>query len=204
MTYAGHILIILSLALTVSACAGSYKSIDPQEQIGRIDQEVFEKHTKPQTPLEEYVSRVGKRMQIVSENASNKYQFKVVNFDTPEVEFDTEKRSITITTALLQQLNDEAELAAVLSLAAGKYANSDNLDQMTATNLFRAGYDPQALIDLQTQYFYATSKNQAHWLATIYPSELTAGTITYNTSFISKMPKGLQRNAEAYKKQLNG
>ena len=76
-------------------------------------------------------------MQIVSENASNKYQFKVVNFDTPEVEFDTEKRSITITTALLQQLNDEAELAAVLSLAAGKYANSDNLDQMTATNLFR-------------------------------------------------------------------
>ena len=137
MTYVGHILIILSLGLTVSACTGSYRPIDPQEQIGRIDQEIFEKHAKPQTPLEEYVSRIGKRMQIVSENASNKYQFKVVNFDTPEVEFDTEKRSITITTALLQQLNDEAELAAVLSLAAGKYANSDNLDQMTATNLFR-------------------------------------------------------------------
>ncbi len=153
--------------------------------------------------LETYVSRVGKLIEIVADRPNLDYSFVVSKDNDPYVHLSKEQGLIEISYGLLGQLRDEAELAATLALAIGRLADFINLDRESAKYIAFAGYDPQALLDIQKQFFHAVNADREHWLSSIYGKPLSAGTISANRVMIKKLPKGLQRGAEEYYKQFS-
>jgi predicted Zn-dependent protease len=193
--------IILLATIGLAGCSEDYSTLDAK-QPGRIKQATYANHTKPKSSIEEYVSRVGKKTIIVSNNANAIYRFSVNSSSTPEIEFDLENNTITVSHGLLANLHDEAELAAVLTRSMAKLSHEPEPDRATLNNLFRAGYDPQALIDLQEQYIFAKNSGGDMWLSTIYTIPIDESNIEANKVIVSKMPKGLLRGMDEYQKQL--
>lgn len=144
--------------------------------------------------VSEYVNRIAKKIIIVSDQSSINYRFAVNEEQTPSVTFDQEDNQIIVTSGLLESLSDEAELAAILSLAMAKYAGLADPDQATITYLYRAGYDPSALLDIQEQGLYAN----------LYATPITASTIEYNKHRIASLPKGLLRESVNFCNHIQG
>lgn len=149
-----------------------------------------------------YVTRIGKLIEIVSDRPNLNYEFVVTEDDMPALGLDREQGIIAISHGLLLQLTDEAELAAILALAISRLSDYINIDRESAKYMSYAGYDPKALLDLQEQYFHATNANVPHWLNTIYSTPISAGTIAANRVMIETLPKG-QRGAEDYYQEIN-
>lgn len=147
-----------------------------------------------QESVSEYVNRIAKKIIIVSDQSSINYQFSVNDNPIPEISFDQEDNKIIVSSGLLQNLSDEAELAAILSLAMAKYAGLADPDQATINYLYRAGYDPRALIDIQEQGLYAN----------LYATPVTASTIEYNKHRIASLPKGLLRESVNFCNHIQG
>ncbi len=198
-------LFVIVTTLFLCACFNDRTSLETHEQTARINHNTVTQYTPPESHTEEYISRVGKRVTLVSNQPGTNYNFRVLNTEDLNLNIDKETHTISISEGLLQQLKDEAELAAVLLLSALRMDYHDaNIDRDTATFLSHAGYDPHAMLDLQEQYFYSSISNQNHWMQVIYPIAPSAGTITSNKIMLEGMPKGLARNKEDYKKQING
>lgn len=195
---------VIVVTLLLGACFYDRTSLETHEQTARINNDTVAEYTPPASQTEEYISRVGKRVTLVSGRTSANYNFRVLNTEELNLDIDQDTHTISISEGILQQLKDEAELAAVLLLSALRMDHDTNIDRDTATFLSRAGYDPSAMLDLQMQYFYSATKNQNHWMEVIYPIAPSAGTITSNKIMLEGMAKGLARNKEDYKKQING
>lgn len=197
-------LFVITAALMLSACFNNQNSLKTHQQTARLDNETVAQYEPSKSETEEYISRVGKRVTLVSNRPTTNYNFRVLNTEEPSLELDRETHTVVISEGLLQRLKDEAELATVLLLSALRLDQNANLDRDTATFLSRAGYDPRAMLDLQEQYFHSSNNKQNHWMQVIYPKAPSAGTIMSNRIMLEKMPKGLARDEEDYKKQING
>lgn len=187
------IVLIIFLTLTVFGCTSNLSSLETRQHAP---------YAPADSRLGEYVNRVGKRVLIVSDRPSNNYNFVVMQTNQPILEVNQETHSVIISKGVLEQLNDEAELAAALALGVSKLNNTSDIDRETATILYRAGYDPKAMLELQEQYFHNANINQSHWLASIYAVPPTAGTLTSNKIMLKKMPQGLLRGNDNYHKEL--
>jgi len=187
---------ILYICLVITTCCFSACTNDHTIAKRNI------KRAKINSPLEEYVNRVAKRILIVSHNPSSHYIFSVTQDNTPLIEIDPQSNSIIISHGLLTNLLDEAELAAVLSLAIAKLNHNPDPDRSTLTNLAHAGYDPQALVDLQERYLLADPIHPTTWIVGLDSSTIDAGTVTYNKEMLKKLPHGLMRGTEQYQKQI--
>ncbi len=196
--------VILICVLTLVGCMANTSSLETHQQTARTDPGLINKYHPPQSALEEYVNRIGKRVVLVSDRPSTNYIFNVTSDGDAILSIDHETHTIIVSEGLLHQLHDEAELAATLSLAIGRLSHSADINRYVANNLVRAGYDPRALLDLQQQYFSSGTKNQQHWLSSIYNTPPSAGTITATKTMLQKMPPGLLRGAEVFNKQING
>jgi predicted Zn-dependent protease len=197
-------LFIIMAIIMLCACSNNQSLHKTKQQTSRIDNDTIALYAPSKSQTEEYVSRVGKRVTLVSNSPSTNYNFRVLNTDELDLEIDRETHTIIISEGLLQQLKDEAELATVLLLSALRLDHHTNLDRDAVTFLSRAGYDPKAMLDLQEQYFYSANKRQYHWMQRIYPVAPSAGTIMSTRIMLEKMPKGLARDEEDYKRQING
>jgi len=187
----------------ILACSNT-DPIMTHNETSRIDQNLITDYLSPNSPTEEYITRVGKRVLIVSDQPHSSYKFRVSSTQQPELQLDKVDNSITVSQGLLQALNDEAELAATLTIAMSKMSYYPDLDRNAMISLARAGYDPLAMVDLQEQYYYAAEHNQGHWLKAIYALPPTDTAISVNKAFASKMSKGLLRGADIYQKQIKG
>ncbi len=190
--------------LMLCACLKDRSSLQTHQQTARIANDNVIQYTPSHSQTEEYISRVGKRVTLVSNSPSTNYNFRVLNTEELDLDIDRETHTISISEGLLKRLNDEAELAAVLLLSTLHMDQNTNVDRDTATFLSRAGYDPSAMVDLQEQYFHSANNTKNHWMKIIYPITPSAGTIMSNKIMLEKMPKGLARYQEDYKKQING
>jgi|JI9StandDraft_1071089.scaffolds.fasta_scaffold00310_3 predicted Zn-dependent protease len=197
--------IFLTLTVTlVSGCAGDHASLDNHQNTARIDQNLTQQYQIATSPTEEYISRVAKRVILVNNKFDNNYTFNVIASSDPVLTLDAETHNIDISMGVLHQLKDEAELAAAITYAMARIQNFSNVDRETARTLAMAGYDPQAMLELQEEYFHAANSQQYHWLRNIFPLPPSAGTIDANKIMLKNMPKGLARDKESYVKIING
>lgn len=173
---------------TVVACSTQEnRGLAPEAQKGRINSPI-QQQAAANNSADEYVNRVAKRVIEVSAQPESKYQFRVVESINPGVAYDKESNSILVSSALLNQLNDEAELAAVLSLGVAKYSQTPQSDNITIDYLYRAGYNPKALVDLQEQYLHNVSaSNRNYWLSNLSAEPITPSSIHYNKTIIQNM-----------------
>jgi len=198
-----QILFLIFASINILGCSNDQSLLTHNETM-RIDQNLELAYSKPNTAIEEYVARVGKRVLIVSDQPNANYKFLVSDNETPELSLSKEQNSITISHGLLLKLNDEAELAAALTMAMSKMAYYPDLDRNALTALARAGYDPLAMVDLQEQYYNRAEYNPGHWLSVIYSQPPTDTAIATNRAFAGKMSKGLLRGIENYHKHIKG
>ncbi|HSX20863.1 MAG TPA: hypothetical protein VLG38_07070 [Gammaproteobacteria bacterium] len=193
----------LLITLSVVGCSDR-SSLQTYNESGRIDQGLVSRYQETGSPTEEYVNRVAKRIILVTDRPDNNYNFHVVISADPTLTIDRETNTITISQGALQQLKDEAELDATLTLSMERLENATNEDQTTATTLANAGYDPEAMLDLQEQYLYAAHSQNETWMRDLFATPPTSSSITENKTMLKKMPKGLLRGADTYHLQING
>lgn len=194
--------IIIGL-LIISGCQSSntayYREYD---QGNRIEEILGGRRQIATNELEEYVSRVGKKVMLVSGRSDIKYKFNVVSSDAPT--FNLTTNSITISRGLLNRLNDEAELAAILSHGivelSENYSDPSLKDDSVLTYMARAGYDPAAAVELQQKYL----RNSASLGGVYSANPPTASRIDTNKARLNKLPKGLHRGTEIYSKNVKG
>ena len=187
-------LFTIAMLFCLSSCTSHEAPIEDTTQLGRIDPTLLNKYTKPSDAVEEYINRIGKKILVVSAHPGMNFQFKSISAADQILELDQASNTVALSHGLLKNLKDEAELAAILTLSMEKLAHSNDIDQDTIKYLFRAGYDPQALIDLQ--------QNQAEFLQVIYTTSPSADIIEKNKDTVSRVPLGLKRGAEEYSKQM--
>lgn len=197
-------ILLTFIIILVSGCVTDRGSLDNHQHSARIDPNLTEKYQAANSPTEEYISRVAKRVILVSNKFDNNYTFTVLNTEEPVLTLDPESHTISISTGVLRQLKDEAELAATITYAMAQMQNLTNVDRETANTLAMAGYDPHAMLELQEEYFHAANSQQYHWLKNIFPLPPTAGTIDANKVMLKNMPKGLARDTESYTRIING
>lgn len=193
----------LILLLMLSGCADR-SSLETYQDSGRTDKGLVSRYQETNSATEEYISRVAKRVMVVSDRPDNKYKFQVTRSDDPSIELDHDSNTITISKGALDQLNDEAELAATLTLSMERLDNAPNVDQRSIHALANAGYDPQAMLDLEEQYYYNLHSNNESWMKELFPASPTSDSIMADKMVVEKMPKGLTRGSETYKQQING
>ena len=171
--------------------------------------------------LSVYVNQVGQKLAKVSDRPGLPYEFVVLNNDVPNA-WALPGGKIAINRGLLMELQDEAQLAAVLSheivhaaarhsasqmtqsmllgvgtqlagiaarntdygelavlgsqLGAGLYQASYGrgqeleADQYGILYMARAGYDPQAAVELQQTFVRLSAKRQSNWLEGLFAS----------------------------------
>lgn len=196
-------LFLAIIFLSLYGCVKQHSSLDTYQKTKRVDQNLAASYKSPASSNEEYANRIAKRILATSDTDAN-YTVLVTNDTTPILNLDKETHTVTISHGALTQLKDEAELAAIITLSIKIINNTQDIDRTTAIALSNAGYDPQALLDLQEEYFYTSLDPNKHWLQSVFPTTPTAGKISANKVMLQKMPKGLLRNAEDYHKQING
>lgn len=197
-----QILALITL-IALSGCMSNQAALDNYDQTARLDKNLVANYKEANSPREEYVNRVAKRVALVSDRPDTNYNILILDTAEPKIELDHENKTVMISDGVLANLHDEAQLAAALAMGMARLENSSNIDRETATYLSRAGYDPNAMLDLQQQYFYAAQRGQSHWLQSVYSAPPSPGTITANQVMVQKMPKGLMRDTESFKKNIN-
>lgn len=187
--YCKLVIVLAAAGFAIGCQQGAYQTTAHNHaQYLENNTTVAGKHYRTANDLEEYVSRIGKRLVIVSENPMQDYRFKVV--DTNKKELYKKRNVVYVSRALLKGLDDEAELAAVLAVA----INKSKLDTNRMLNLSRAGYDPKALIDIKQK----TINNQNIY-GVFESQDLTSESLQENSDLITKLPQGLQRQPERYR-----
>lgn len=159
--------------------------------------------------LEEYVSRIGKRLIIVSDNPHNDYRFMVTDNSKQQIIIKDDNQ-ITLTRGLLASLPDEAALAAVLSKAIviSEYdlnnpehpmqgINYQLLDVKSMQYTARAGYDPNAIVELQANYLQQSLPNRSNWLHSLF-MQSNWEAHQKNKQALKQFPKGLLRGKDRY------
>jgi predicted Zn-dependent protease len=185
---------LLIISCNLVACATNQQNISQPELIGRTDPLILSKHGRATTSIEEYINRVGKRVLLVSNNPDIDFQYHYSSSNEQILELDPATITITVSRGLLKNIKDEAQLAALLTISMSKLSNSSDIDKGTIIYLSRAGYDPEALVNIQ--------ESQADYLKLIYTSLPDAATINANKIAISKLPQGLKRGVEDFNKQM--
>lgn len=189
--------------MSLAGCGNDRSSLETYQKTARVDNGLVDRYSQAQSPTEEYVNRIAKRVVLVSDRPSENYNIRVLDSYNQEFSIDRETHTIAISTGALAQLKDEAELAAVLSIAMSRLEQAPQVDRETMQTLANAGYDPQAMLDLQEQYFYSSNKQQ-NWLGEVFPAVPTEDSITANKQLVQEMPKGLLRGSEGYSQKVNG
>jgi len=167
------------------------------------------------TDIAEYVSRVGKRILIVMDCSSQNYEFVVLNSAKPTLQSD-QSGKIQISIGLLNKLQDEAELAAVLSQkivlikhiklyfrAPTAEHQVVSIDKLAMTYMFRAGYDPDAMVELQEIALNNANPRHGSWITALFKdNQPTTQRLAASKAMAAKLPHGLQRGREQYKKNI--
>jgi len=206
--------------------------------------------------LTSYVNQVGKKLAAVSDVPNLPYEFVVLNNDTPNA-WAMPGGKLAINRGLLVQLDDEAQLAAVLgheivhaaarhtasaktqqmvvgagallagvaiankkpeygilavgALAVGanawnsKYSrdHESDSDKYGIKYMVKAGYDPQAAVELQELFVRMFDKQEPSWLEGMFASHPPSrDRVAANRAEITKYPKGGTRNKEAFQRAL--
>jgi len=146
----------------------------------------------------EYISRVGKRITMLLENQDSNYYFDKSDRSQKYVIIDDQNK-ILISNGLLYSLENEAEIAALLSMAIVKAQNINNQenDRIAMTYMTRAEYDPQALVNVLHRFI------NEPWLANLYLDKKVHPTrIKTNQAIVNGMKQGLQRGEENFNKYV--
>ena len=206
--------------------------------------------------LTAYVNLVGKKLAAVSDVPNLPYEFVVLNNDTPNA-WAMPGGKLAINRGLLVQLEDEAQLAAVLgheivhaaarhgasaktqqmvvgagallagvaiankkpeygvlavgALAVGanawnsKYSRDHESDSDTfgIKYMVKAGYDPQAAVELQELFMRMSESREPNWLEGMFASHPPSrDRVAANREEITKYPKGGARNKDAFQRAL--
>lgn len=206
--------------------------------------------------LTTYVNRVGRKLAAVSDVPNLPYEFVVLNNDVPNA-WAMPGGKLAINRGLLVQLEDEAQLAAVLGheivhsaarhtasaktqqmlvgagamlagvavaskkpeyavLAVGaagvganawnsKYSrdNESESDKYGIKYMAKAGYDPQAAVELQELFVRMVDKQESSWLEGLFASHPPSrDRVAANRIEVGKYPKGGARNKEAFQQAL--
>lgn len=197
-------LLTICMMLPIMACNNNRSSLETHQQTARIDGQIVASYVPSESSSEEYVSRIGRKILLVSDRPDSNYNFKVMDSSDALLAINATTHSVIISQGALLQLKSEAQLAAALAFGLAKLNNVTNPDKEVAQTLVLAGYDPHAVLELQQQYFYAANHGKYYWLQTLYPNPPTAGTITSDELMLKKMPQGLSQGIEEYQKELNG
>lgn len=144
--------------------------------------------------IEEYINRVGKRLLIVAP-AEHNFIFAVKKDKIPNVIVAND--IITVTTSLLKELKNEAELATILA-----YSIIKNDNQALQTIAF-AGYDPTAAIELQERLLVLQDSHNKAWQNGYFRLNPQSATrIQLNRNIVAKLPKGLHRGTTLHQKTM--
>ncbi|GGY83082.1 hypothetical protein GCM10011613_29920 [Cellvibrio zantedeschiae] len=208
--------------------------------------------------LTAYVNQVGKKLAaVVTDGPKLPYEFVVLNNDVPNA-WAMPGGKLAINRGLLIQLEDEAQLAAVLgheivhaaarhgasaksqqmvvgagallagvaiankkseygALAVGALAVGANAwnskysrDHETQSDIYgikymqKAGYDPQAAVELQELFVRMAEKQEPSWLEGLFASHPPSrDRVAANKAEVAKYPKGGARNKEAFQRALS-
>ena len=206
--------------------------------------------------LTAYVNQVGRRLAAVSDMPNLPYEFVVLNNDVPNA-WAMPGGKLAINRGLIIQLEDEAQLAAVLGHeivhAAARHGASAKSQQMvvgagallagvaiankkpeygalavgaltvgaTAWNakysrdhetqsdiygikyMQKAGYDPQAAVELQELFVRMMEKQEPSWIEGLFASHPPSrDRVEVNRAEVAKYPKGGARNKDAFQRAL--
>lgn len=206
--------------------------------------------------LTAYVNQVGRRLAAVSDMPNLPYEFVVLNNDVPNA-WAMPGGKLAINRGLIVQLEDEAQLAAVLGHeivhAAARHGASAKSQQMvvgagallagvaiankkpeygalavgaltvgaTAWNakysrdhetqsdiygikyMQKAGYDPQAAVELQELFVRMMEKQEPSWIEGLFASHPPSrDRVEVNRAEVAKYPKGGARNKDAFQRAL--
>ena len=206
--------------------------------------------------LTAYVNQVGRRLAAVSDMPNLPYEFVVLNNDVPNA-WAMPGGKLAINRGLIIQLEDEAQLAAVLGHeivhAAARHGASAKSQQMvvgagallagvaiankkpeygalavgalavgaTAWNakysrdhetqsdiygikyMQKAGYDPQAAVELQELFVRMMEKQEPSWVEGLFASHPPSrDRVSTNRAEVAKYPKGGARNKDAFQRAL--
>jgi beta-barrel assembly-enhancing protease len=206
--------------------------------------------------LTAYVNKVGKKLAAVSDVPNLPYEFVVLNNDVPNA-WALPGGKLAINRGLLVQLEDEAQLAAVLGheivhtaarhgasqntgnvlvgagvllagvavstkkpeyavLAVGalgvganawnaKYSRDHELeaDKYGISYMVKAGYDPEAAVELQELFVRMAEKQDTNWLEGLFSSHPPSrDRVAANRSELTKYPKNGVRNKEAFDRAM--
>jgi len=207
--------------------------------------------------LTAYVSQVGKKLAAVSDAPNLPYEFVVLNNDVPNA-WAMPGGKLAINRGLLIQLEDEAQLAAVLgheivhaaarhsasaktqqmvvgagallagvaiaskkkeygalavgALSVGAYAwnskysrdHESESDKYGIKYMVKAGYDPQAAVELQELFVRMMDKQDSSWIEGLFASHPPSrDRVAANRAELAKYPKGGVRNKEAFQRALS-
>ena len=166
------------------------------------------------TVVEEYVNRVIKRLLIVGESTKLpklNVSFKLYHSNKMLFEVNPKKCQIIISKGILEHLQDEAELAAILAMGLGilEQTAKDNFDETIINNMHKAGYDPIAFVELQEEYL-ANEKIENindNWLKFLFSinstnlnslEKITKSKININKKLVLNLSRGMQRAEQRY------
>lgn len=223
--------LLLLLPLLISGCATNPVTgknelmLSSQEEDVRMGNHYYRPAIQAQGGLykldksvSQYVRRVGHKLAAVSDTPNLPFEFNVINSSIPNA-WAMPGGKITINRGLLEELNDEAELAAVLgheivhasarhsakrmqqsllvqsifiiadvasgsggqlndlgsninTLIGQQYSQSQELesDKYGMLYLSRAGYDPNAAVDLQATFIRLSKDKKSDWFSGLFAS----------------------------------
>lgn len=165
--------------------------------------------------ISEYINRIGKRLLIVSEEANiNKLNINFIFKNTHKLllNINSHHNSVVISKGLLEHLQDEAELAAILALSIvileqeyfNKHQDNQHIDEQIINYIYKAGYDPMAFVELQEEYL-VNKDNTYNWLKSIFlynSYNIAKNTVDINKNFALYLTKGTERAKERYFSQI--
>lgn len=155
----------------------------------------------------EYISRVGKRLLIISDSKKlNKINIIFKFKNTTKSFINIDNNQIIITKGILYYLEDEAELAAILAIVLVSLDAKicSDFDERVINYLYKAGYDPMAFIGLQQEYLNNKSKKN-NWLYAIFlnnSNNITKVTVNINKQLASSLSRGTQRFEQRYRSNI--
>ncbi|MFT5084652.1 MAG: putative Zn-dependent protease [Lentisphaeria bacterium] len=201
-----------------------------------------------------YVNGVGQKLAAVSDRSKLPFEFTVLNNDVPNA-WALPGGKIAVNRGLLLLLDDEAQLAAVLSHEIVHAAAKHGANQMTQSILLglgtqvatvasrntdygdlvalgantsaglwsarygrdqelesdaygieymvRAGYDPQAAVELQQTFVKLSGSKQSSWMNTLFASHPPSQErVDKNKALVQSTPAGGVRNRARYLKAI--
>lgn len=153
--------------------------------------------------IEEYVSRVGKRLLIVINDQKIEQLdivFKLNNLSKALIKISSNQ--LIISKGVLNELKDEAELAAILAMAIVNITkiNPYYVDEHVINYLYKAGYDPMALVDLQRNFL--SNKGKKIWLNKLFNCNISKISININRNLAISLSPETQRFASRYQTNI--